>query len=352
MILSAINCSTGPLGVTADVKRAFMNDPYSHRSKKFKQLLKNTTGFLSAHFKVANTYILTGSGTLANEAMLWQIKMLQTKGLILSNGEFGERLISQAIRIGIEHEVCQLEWGATFDAAEICEHMQQEDLKWVVLCHCETSTGIVNPLERLAVLCFEKGFKVFADCTSTVGTRMIDLSKVAMATCSSGKGLGSFPGLAIVLSNIFPAASVSTPVYADLYEYQSKKGIPFTISSNMLEALQTSMKQKMMSSQYELVAAFSENIRRVLGEAGLLVFEDTNSSVFTFHLLHEEFVNDLLRAGLIISYESGYLQKRRWGQLALFGYYTEEQLSRVMEILRRILVDSRQPTVASFEIVR
>ena len=102
MISKLINVSTGPVGITTQVQKALQEPPLSHRSSAFRNLYDQTTEFLNNSFRVRDSYLLTGSGTLANEVMLQEIKTIGGKGLILSNGEFGNRLITQANRVGLE----------------------------------------------------------------------------------------------------------------------------------------------------------------------------------------------------------------------------------------------------------
>ena len=88
------------------------------------------------------------------------------------------------------------------------------------------------------------GLKLCLDCISSVGTVPIDLSGVYLASCVSGKGLSSYPGLSMVFYNheIQPAPK-RLPRYLDLGFYAAQEGIPFTHSSNLLAALHTSLKR-------------------------------------------------------------------------------------------------------------
>src|SRR5687767_9564826 len=96
MILKEINFSTGPVALHYKVKEALIEDPIPHRCEEFQTLKDDITILYRNEFNVKDVYFLTGSGTTANEAMIQQIKMLNKPGLILSNGEFGNRLINQA----------------------------------------------------------------------------------------------------------------------------------------------------------------------------------------------------------------------------------------------------------------
>jgi aspartate aminotransferase-like enzyme len=81
MISKITNVTTGPVGITQQVQKALQEAPLSHRSDAFRNLYDQTTAFLSHSFHVRDTYLLTGSGTLANEVMLQEIKYLGGKGL-------------------------------------------------------------------------------------------------------------------------------------------------------------------------------------------------------------------------------------------------------------------------------
>ena len=56
---------------------------------------------------------------MANECLLQEIKNLDSPGLILSNGEFGSRLMRQARQNNICFIPYQLEWGKPFDLCEV-----------------------------------------------------------------------------------------------------------------------------------------------------------------------------------------------------------------------------------------
>ncbi len=343
MTSGTINLSTGPVGLTTAVKKALFADAFSHRSEAFRKLYLRTTGFLCRQFQVEQAYLLTGSGTLANEAMLWQIKLTGRKGLILSNGEFGERLITQADRQGLSFHTLSFSWGQAFDLEEIREHCISTHPGWILFCHCETSTGMINDLDVLARIAEDSGALCFADCMSTVGAFALDLSKISMASCSSGKGLASVPGLAVVLSNIQPRRSVDHPVYTDLYQYRITKGIPFTLSSNLVAALLTSLEEKLCEQQFQLTSILSLRIHELLSREGLVCFPQWTSHVITIRS-DTSMIREFEKAGLVIGYESSYLRKRNWAQLACLGTYSGKQVEDTWEKLGRVLEASRLRT--------
>ena len=336
MISKATNLSTGPVGITRQVQKALQEHPLSHRSTAFRNLYDETTVFLSYSFNVRDTYLLTGSGTLANEVMLQEIKCIEGKGLILSNGEFGNRLLEQAHRNGLDFLTYKLEWGTAFNLATIEKLLSDHSVKWLLCCHCETSTGRMVDLKKLTDLAHNYNCRCFVDCMSTVGTVPLDLCGVAMATASSGKGLASIPGLAIIFSNIEPTIKPACPIYLDLYHYKTTAGIPFTIPSNLLNALYISVRQKLQKEQYQLITEYRKIFFTTLNDASLVPFSNEHTSVFTIvppGSLSQNLISYMRKYHLQMSYESDYLKSKKWYQLATFGYYTEKQLKQVSKAL-------------------
>ncbi len=331
-----INLSTGPVGISSEVMNALSEPPLSHRSAAFSDLYEKTTRMLCNVFQVQQTYLVTGSGTLANECMLQEIKHIAGRGLILANGEFGARLMQQARRNNISFVPYQLEWGKILDLAEIASLMTTYSIRWILFCHCETSTGVVNDLNNLAALCKSNNCFCFVDCMSTVGTMPLNLSGVSMATASSGKGLASIPGLAIVFCNIKLSVKKFSPLYADLAHYECSNGIPFTLSSNLLKSLYVSILQKLTKEQFELSRLLAEKVYAILAERRLVPFAGKDSRVFTIVPGENNEVPffKLLEGKLSISTESGYLKERGWQQLAVFGYFSEKQVADVERFLR------------------
>lgn len=332
-----VNLSTGPVSISPQVMKALKDMPISHRSPAFKKLYQKTTGLLNEAFHVHQTYLLTGSGTLANEVMLNEIKNKNQKGLILSNGEFGNRLIEQARRHQLSFETYSIDWGNRFDTPTIKKRLDQNDIHWVLFCHCETSTGVINELPTIIELSRQSHCACFVDCMSTVGTMPLDLSGVSMATASSGKGLASVPGLAIVFSNMDLVENKEGPVYIDLSHYAKNDGIPFTISSNLVKALSVSIQQKLQPDQFQFIQYYGERIFETLNKKEIVPFSNAHSKVFTIVMPGEaglQFNRHMKQNKLLLSSESEYLKSRQWQQLAGFGYYTETELEYVLEVLK------------------
>ena len=149
--------------------------------------------------------LLLGSGTLANDVVAGQLSSQPGKGLILANGEFGKRLIDHASRWRLDFDVYQRPWGQPFEPDAI--ERQLRGIAWLWFVHCETSTGMLNDLETFRRLCRPRGIEICVDVISSLGTVPCDLRDVAFATGVSGKGLGAYPGIAMVFHREPPESS-------------------------------------------------------------------------------------------------------------------------------------------------
>lgn len=337
-----INLSTGPVAIRPEVRAAFALPSISHRSPEFMEDFKKLTNRISLYLGVKETYLLTGSGTLANEAMIWQIKLVGGQGLVLSNGEFGDRLVQQAQRAGLSFKVFKKEKGMSFSKEEIEEKISSEKADWVLCCHCETSSGQLISLSDLYAAKRRKDFRIYMDCMSSFATMDLDLSGISLATASSGKGIGSFAGLALVFSNLEPVESNYIPGYFDLSLYKKNQGVPFTISSNLVKALDLASELNISSERWNQLDIFSKLLFSKLHESGTIPFANEKSRVFTIvqeEIPSRELGEAFLKNNLITSYQSGYLAEKNWIQLALMGNYDALDL----EIASRSIIETVFP---------
>ena len=330
----------GPVSIHEEVQDALSQPPVSHRSEAFLSEFKFTQQLLCQLTGASQVEILLGSGTLANDAIAGQLSLVRKPGLILCNGEFGSRLIDHATRQGLTFETYSLEWGKPFDLEAVQRLIEKSPkLDWLWAAHCETSTGVMNDLAGLKQLCTENEVKLCLDCISSVGTAPVNLHGVYLASCVSGKGLAAFPGLSMVFYNhkLAPAPK-ALPRYLDLGFYAANHGVPFTHSSNMLNALQAALRRPSWQKRFEELVETSAWLRAQLRGAGFhVVAGDAVSSpaVVTLALPREvsaKMVGDKLhQAGYLLSYASEYLLRRNWIQICLMGECSREALQPVID---------------------
>lgn len=345
MNLPMVNLLPGPVSIAHNVRQAMMKEPLSHRSPVYARLLKSVSAQLRELTGANHVQLLQGTGTLANDAVAAQLSRISGRGLVLVNGEFGQRLTDHAQRFGLSFDCLEKEWGESFCLDEVQERLRSGQYTWIWMTHLETSTGIVNEMHAIAALCLEQDIRLSVDCASSLGTMPVDLSNVDFASSVSGKGLGSYAGLALVFHKEAMERDHSLPRYLDLGLYAGAGGIPFTQSSNLLTALHYALGNLLqdVENHLEQIATSSTRLRKGICELGyaLLTAEETaRSGVLTVVLpegdLAKRLGDDLFVNGFRVHYESAYLVERNWLQIAVMGPLEEEQVTRLINVMKRL----------------
>jgi len=340
----------GPIDVSRDVQRAFNESTISHRAEDFLKVHRDTKELLCRLVNAKNVEIFMGSGTLANDVIAAQLSLKQQNGLILSNGEFGRRIISQAKRFALSFESICFEWGRPFDAAEIRRIVSEDpDIRWLWAVHCETSTGMLNDIAMLKEISNERGMSLCLDCVSSIGTAYVDLGGVSFASAVSGKGLRSYGGLSMVFYAERPASfGGDLPAYLDLAAYCGNDGVPYTVCSNLVCAMHEALLNLDMDRNLRTVAGISAWLKdelRKIGLAEVISDEYANPFVVTVGLpcgFDSEVVGSRLeREGYFIAYRSGYLLERNWIQICLIGDFSRETLKPFVGAIRGIISSRR-----------
>jgi aspartate aminotransferase-like enzyme/GNAT superfamily N-acetyltransferase len=335
----------GPVPLAREVRSAFERPAVSHRNGQFKEEFARTKSGLCRLVNAADVQILLGSGPLANDVVAGQLLLLDAPGVVLSNGEFGERLIDHARRMRLEHVAVESEWGRPFDARDVEQAIARGRARWLWAVASETSTGMLNDLGVLKAIARRHGLVLSLDCVSAIGAVPIDLDGVRLASGASGKALASLPGLSFVFhtDGVVPAPA-RLPRYLDLGYYAEKDGIPFTHSSNLVAALDAALARFSTDEPFERITALSRWLRPRLRELGLPILvdgADASPAVVTIPLPASRDAaalgDRLQRHGLVVAYQSEYLERRNWIQIGLMGHCIEAHLERLVMVLGRTL---------------
>ncbi|GAX03077.1 2-aminoethylphosphonate-pyruvate aminotransferase [Secundilactobacillus pentosiphilus] len=148
--------------------------------------------------------LMQGSGSFGVEAMLGTAIPKQNATLLIAaNGAYGERMIEIADYLAIPHVVLQVpeDQAVTLAAVEETLAAHPEVTHFAVV-HCETTTGILNPIETIIPALADKGIITIVDAMSSFGGVPIDLEKlhVDYLITSSNKCVQGVPGFSIVLA--------------------------------------------------------------------------------------------------------------------------------------------------------
>jgi aspartate aminotransferase-like enzyme len=287
--------------------------------------------------RAADAALIVGAGTLANDVVAASLRSLAGRGLVLASGEFGERLADHAQRAGLRFELLRKAWGATFDEDELRDAARRAKAAWIWGVYCETSTGVLQDLAALRSAAASAGARLCLDCIGALGTVEVDLRGVWLASGTSGKGLGSIPGLSLVLLNGEPPPrSSNVPRYLDLELWLRHASVPFTHSSNLVAALEVALEQTDWAERIGRTARDGRWLRAALRAQGLDVVapeQFASPGVVSIALPpatpSSAVAEGLERLGYEVAWRSGYLVERNWIQVALMGDYDRAALRRL-----------------------
>ncbi|HKS04722.1 MAG TPA: GNAT family N-acetyltransferase [Gemmatimonadaceae bacterium] len=334
----------GPVPSHPDVWAAFTRPPVSHRHPDFASDLSTTQRMLTSLVHAERVQLLVGSGTLANDAIAAQLTLLDEPGVVLTNGEFGDRLVDHAMRAGLKHTVVRAEWGDVLPMDAVARALAQlPPGAWCWMVHCETSSGILNDLQGVADLCKKHSVRLAADCVSSLATVPLNLRDVYLASGVSGKAVAALPGLSMVFHHHEIKPSDRLPRYLDLGYYAEKHSVPFTHSSNLLAALRVATERTTRRAPFSDVADLGQWLRRRLRDLSFnVVAPDAHAAPAVVSLAipgtgkGTAFGDRMADAGYELSYRSEYLRRRDWVQIALMGDCNKERLERLLGVLKRV----------------
>jgi 2-aminoethylphosphonate-pyruvate transaminase len=189
-----------------------------------------------------------GSGTFAVEATLGTLLSRRTsKLLILINGAYGRRMALICEKMGQPFATYETAENTPPDPAHLANLLQLDgDLTHVAAVHCETTSGILNPLAEIAEIVAGANRSLIVDAMSTFGAIPIDLSalKADAVIASANKCLEGVPGVGFALldknalnQSEGNSASLSLDLH-DQFAYMEKTGQwRFTPPTHVLSAL-------------------------------------------------------------------------------------------------------------------
>lgn len=354
----------GPVNVAETLRRAICKEDICHREADFDRLLASIEQKIISLFQVRNrtryrAVVITGSGTAANEAILSSVV---GKGaiLILSNGEFGERLYKTSLIHNRKTHHIKIPWGTGFNLAKIKNYLATHKIDVVSMVHHETCTGMLNPLAEIGALAKACGAIFVVDGVSSVGADVVDMEKCNIAFCSSSssKALGSYPGLSFVIGRKKQfkklkkhAANTTYLNLATLYHFlKSRNQTPNTPAVPLFFALETALVNILEEGVGKHVAAIqarADLLRLGMRKLDLefLIDERKMSSVLTTVRVPLSItvkdIRDRLREKSIIIYEGKGCFAGKVFQVGNIGELSDHDIGYFLASLREVLVTLR-----------
>lgn len=246
----------GPLTTSPETKAAMLRD-WGSWDDDFNQVTADIRRQLLAMAEAPNDEYacvpMQGSGTFAVESALACATEPDGKVLVLMNGAYGKRAAQLLNMMGRRYVTLDKGDYLPPQPNEVAALLQQDPaITAVFLVHCETSSGILNPLEAIAEVVQAHGKVFIVDAMSSFGGIPISLTKtpIDVLISSANKCIEGVPGFGFVIlrqalleAGKERAHSLSLDLYAQ-WEYMERTGQwRFTPPTHTVVAFQAALAQ-------------------------------------------------------------------------------------------------------------
>ncbi len=194
----------GPLTTSAATKNAMLHD-WGSRDTRFIDITARMRARLLAIAGAGDDFTtvpVQGSGTFAVEAALGTLVPRHGKTLVLINGAYGRRMARILDYMDRDHATFETPEDTPPDPAKLDAALAADDtITHVVAVHCETTSGILNPIEEVARVVAGRARSLLVDAMSSFGAIPLDVTKVPLDAlmASSNKCLEGVPGMGFVI---------------------------------------------------------------------------------------------------------------------------------------------------------
>ena len=245
----------GPLTTSLSTKEAMLHD-WGSRDQQFIDLNQSIRESLVNLIDGQDNYQcvpMQGSGTFAVESMISSLAPKDAKILILINGAYGHRMkkmCSYLHRNCLDYEVAEHQIHDLNEIENIID--SNKDLTHVFAVYCETTSGILNPIQEIADLVERKNLSLFIDAMSAFGALPLSSknTKFDAVAASSNKCLEGVPGVGFILvkNNVIKNAegnchSLSLDLYDQWQAMEKNKQWRFTPPTHVLAAFFQAIKE-------------------------------------------------------------------------------------------------------------
>ena len=216
----------GPLTTSKSVKQAMLHD-WGSRDAAFIGINQTVLQRLAELVNGGEDFVtvpMQGSGTFAVEAMLTTLVPRNGKVLLVINGAYGHRakkICDIAGRAGAVYETPE---DTPPDLAAVEAALKNDPaITHIFAVHCETTSGILNPIAGLSALAQRHGKSFLIDAMSAFGAIALDAVQTPFdaVAASSNKCIEGVPGLGFVIcrkSVLEKARGNATTLVLDLHD--------------------------------------------------------------------------------------------------------------------------------------
>lgn len=365
----------GPVNVKENVRLAANKEDICHRGFDFSLLLQRVEHKLLKIFEIKNTskyraVVITGSGTAANESILSSV-VGDKNILILSNGEFGERLLDVSKIYNKNTFFLKFKWGERFDLKKIESYLKHNNIDILMTVHHETSSGMLNPLEKIGKIAKKYGALLIVDCVSSAGAEKIDMDKYQIAFCSgsSSKAISSYPGLSFVVGKSkefeklkkIPAKTGYLNLYKFYYFIKQFSQTPNTPAVPLFYALEQALDNILNTGSFNHCLAIQKKANALregmlaLGLTFLIDQKDMSSVLTTVHCPEhvnlDDFQKKLHEKSIIIYEGKGHLKGKVF-QVGNIGELNTHDIQFFLTTLKSILLAPNRVNTKTTDLIK
>jgi 2-aminoethylphosphonate-pyruvate transaminase len=293
----------GPLTTSEDTRSAMLRD-WGSWDAAFNELTASVCRDLVAIVNAGENHVcvpMQGSGTFSVEAALGTLVPRAARVLVPDNGSYCKRIVRILGYLGREAVVLKHGEQEAADPARIEAALAADrSITHVAQVHCETGTGILNPLPEIAAVAAKHGRGLIVDAMSSYGAIPIDAGAIPFDAliAASGKCLEGVPGMGFVIarrSALERCAGNSSSLALDLldqWQYMQKTGQwRFTPPTHVLAALRAAITQfQSQGGQGARLARYRENCAALVSGMRALGLKT--------------FLPDALQAPIIVTFHS------------------------------------------------
>ncbi|REE70537.1 2-aminoethylphosphonate-pyruvate transaminase [Paenibacillus taihuensis] len=254
----------GPLTTSDTVKEAMLRDwcTWDNDYNSLVQSIRSRLVHLATNTPELYTAVLMqGSGTFCVESVIGSVIPRSGKLLVLTNGAYGNRVAQMARVYRIDTSV--LDFGETDQVhpADVEQRLQEEtDITHVAIVHCETTTGMLNPIAEVAAIAKAHGKTVIVDAMSSFGGIPIDVHELQIdyLISSANKCIQGVPGFGFIIARTEALAGCegqARSLSLDLYDQWS--------------AMEKGNGKWRFTSPTHVVRAFDQALRELEQEGGI-----------------------------------------------------------------------------------
>lgn len=274
--------------------------------------------------------------------------------LVLENGVYGERLSRIANIHNIQNHALKAGWGDAIDLHALADLLATGKFTHVAAVHHETTTGRLNPVDKIAAMCAEFGVQLLLDAVSSFGAESIPFANesVLAIAATANKCLHGIPGLAMVLcrhtalqQHIEPRSlSLHLPLWA---EHQARQSTPFTPPVNALLGLAHALKEldkqggwKSRRARYLKLASRVASTCEQVGAREWLPAKDSSCVLRSYHLpaglTYNQLHDGLKQQGFVIYAGQGDLAAQLF-RISTMGEISDYDMARLEQALRLVI---------------